>query len=184
MSKKGGTVAAAFIGSIILSVAISGVAGYFLFPKFTAPAFVHGEWETQAIIYDNELTWLDVPNTEVNITIKTNSIISCTYSSSSLIGLWSTLGTEQVKFYVALVVEGVGNKTTYVKYWDASGVTNNIEISSSFSSSYITGPLAKGTYRVYMAWRSVLDSTGNNYLIFNTPAANYTRSLTAMEIKT
>ncbi|TFG19115.1 MAG: hypothetical protein EU530_07205 [Promethearchaeota archaeon] len=179
---KGSGIAAAIIASILLSVAITGVAGYFLLPKFTAPAFEHGEWETQAIVYDNELTWADVPDTEVNITIKKNSRISCIYSSSYLIGLWGTLGSEQVKFFVALVVEGVGNKTTYVKYWDQSGVTNNIEIASSFSSHYVTDPLAKGTYRVYLTWRSVLDSTGTNYLIFNTPAANYTRCLSATEI--
>lgn len=184
MAKGGGAVAGAFIGSIILSVVITGAAGYFLLPKFTAPTYVYEEFNSSAQLNDNNLAWLDVPDTELNISIKKNSRISCTFSGSYLIGASSTLGSNSIRFEILLGVETAGNTTVYVKYLDNGGVSAFLEIASSFSMDYTTGVLPKGTYRVYLAWRSLADASGGNYFLFRTPSMDYTRSLSAMEIYT
>ncbi|MBN2156960.1 MAG: hypothetical protein JW776_13030 [Candidatus Lokiarchaeota archaeon] len=182
MAKGGGAIAGAFIASIILSVAIAGGVGYLLIPKFISPACEYEEFDSTAQLLDSDLTWSQVPDTELNITIKKNSRISATFSSSYSIGVSSSLGISGVKYEIALCVENVGNSTVYVKYLDMAGVSSAREICSSFSMHYITGSLSKGTYRVYVAWRSIQDPSGTNYFLFTTPLMDYNRSLTAIEI--
>jgi hypothetical protein len=199
MAKGGGAAVAAFIGSLVLSLAGAGVAGYFLLPRLFPgmegdpyipeepyiPAFAYEEFDSTAQCMDDQITWAVVPDTQLNITIRNNSRIYMTFSGSYLIGVSDTLGTQSARFEVFLgLTVGYGGKYAYIKYLDLGGVNDAREIAGAISMDFATIPLPNGTYYVQVWYRSLASVPGSNYLLFRTPAMDYSRSLMAQEILT
>ena len=181
MAKGGGAIAGAFIGSIILSVAITSAAGYFLLPmvypgmrgqETITPIFIYEEFDSIAQKLDDDTSWTVVPDTFFDVEIKNNnSRILCTFSASCLIGASSSLGTSTLSWEIYLDIFGpVVGKSEYVKILDHAGISYAREISTAFSMEMCTVPLEAGNYTVQVMWRSLGDVGGSNYLLFNTPS--------------
>ena len=66
--------------------------------------------------------------------------------SSSMVGA--------LQFYVSLVIEGVGNRTMMVAYYDTTAPGSYREIPVDITINYSTGILTAGTYTVGIYWRS------------------------------
>ena len=181
----------AFIGSLLLSVGISGAAGYFLLPRLfpgmegtplESHAYVYEEFGTTAQLLDSDTTWDFVPDTEISITVSNYSRIHCAFSTPYIIGASGSLGTQHLKFKIQLLILSIDDKITRLGYWDNGGVTAYREIGGSLYIEMTTPAVAAGTYNVTVAWVSEADFPGTNYLLFRTPSLNYVRSLSALEI--
>ncbi len=184
----------AFIGSLLLSVGISGAAGYFLLPRLfpgmeetpielpEPPAYVYQEFGTTAQLLDSDTTWDFVPDTNISITVRNNSRIHCVFSTPYIIGTSVSLGTDHLKFTLQLLILSIDDKITRLGYWDNAGVSNNREITGSLYIEMTTPAVPAGIYNVTVGWVSEANLGGTNYLLFRTPAFNYVRSLSALEI--
>lgn len=199
MAKGGGAIAGAIIGSILLSVVVTGAGAYFLLPRLFpgmngdpyipyTPAFEYEEFDSTAQLNDDDLVWTMVADTEIFITVQNDSRLTCTFSGTVLVGLWSGLGTGEVKYELALGVEDNATfgtdywKFAQIQYQDGDGVSNNRELSFPCAIELVTVPLEGAVYRVSLWWRSLQDATGSNYLLFHTPSFDYNRSLSALEV--
>ncbi|MFW9778505.1 MAG: hypothetical protein ACFFE8_06590 [Candidatus Heimdallarchaeota archaeon] len=194
----------AVAGSVLLAVIISSAIGLFALPLLypivyedvsTIPGFtdggivlqsIYGEFTTTAQILDSDNdTYISVPDTKLNITIQSNSRIVSVYSSLYILGVSGSLSPSQrVGFNVSLGIEGIGKKTTRISYFETSAYPATREFSSTFYLNFVSAPLPAGSYTVALSWISIQDQDGLSYLLFNTPAANFTRSLWIQEYKT
>lgn len=192
-----------FVGSVLVAVIISSVIGLFALPLLypivyedvsTIPGFadegivlqsLYKEFSTTAQIFDLEIgTYKPVPDTELNITIQTNSRINAVFSSIYILGVSDSLSPGQrVGFNISLGIEGMGNKTVRIAYFETSSYSALREFSSTFYLNFVSKPLPAGTYKVSLSWISIADLSGTSYFLFTTPNANFTRSLWIQEYK-
>jgi hypothetical protein len=192
------------IGSVLLAVIISSAIGIFAFPMLYPIVYgdvsaipgvtddgivvqsIYREFSTFAQIHDSETSsYNQVPDTRVNITIQENSTINAVFSSLYILGVSNTLGPSQrVGFNISLGVDGIGSRTTRISYFETGTFSANREFSSTFYLNFVSMPLPAGTYTVSLSWISIADQDGINYFLFNTPLANFTRSLWIQEYKT
>jgi hypothetical protein len=190
MSGKG--VIGGIIASVVLSVSIVGALGYFLLPVIFPSVgedqgivlqSIYLEANTIETLSDTETTYEKVPGTELNITINENSKILAQFSSSATLTLGSTF-TGGVNFFIALVVEGVGNRTVRIHFFENSGGVGYTRESPGFINTfYQTGTLASGTYIVSVYWKCESDATGSNSIGFFNYGGNKPRALLVQEIK-
>jgi len=195
MSGKG--VIGAIIASVVLSVGIVGALGYFLlpvvFPNIAEPPMeedqgivlqsIYHETTSPAVIHDASTTYEKIPETEVNITIQQNSRILAKFSGEALLQIGTTFSGE-VNFFVALVIEGVGNRTTRIHFFDNTGGGYGAirEYTQNLNDFYQTGALPSGTYTVSVYWKSEFDATDINQLFLSLIGAPTTRALLVQEI--
>ena len=91
---------------------------------------------------------------------------------------------EKIAIFFSVVVEGVGNKTFFISYYDSSGATGAYrQLTYNLYVNYVTNPLPAGTYNVAVYWQSRSDANGNNYLSLAHSAYNYSRSLWIQELR-
>jgi hypothetical protein len=193
-----------FLGSVLLAVIISSAIGIFAFPMlypiiygdvspipgYTDEGIVlqslYREFSTTAQILDDDNdSYIPVPDTELNITVQANSRITAVFSSLYILGISDSLApSKRVGFNISLGVEGIGNKITRISYFETSSYSAIREFSSTFYLNYVSTPLPAGTYTVSLSWISIEEYPSFNYLLFNTPNANFTRSLWIQEYKT
>jgi hypothetical protein len=129
------------------------------------------ERSSQAQIVDSATTsWVDVPDTKMNITIETNSRIYALFNSMYVLGVSNSLDSDRVAFNISLQIEGVGQRISRISYFEMGTYSDMREFSSTFTLNYMTEELTAGTY------------PGNNYLLFSTPSANFTRTLVVQEL--
>lgn len=141
------------------------------------------EVNTQASITDDsDSFYTDVPNTSLNITIKSQSRIFTSFNSPYILGVGDGFTAQRIAFNVTLGVEGVGNRTMRLASFDTGTTTSIREVASSVYIQYATNPLPAGTYTIKVKYISVTQFTNLGYLTFNVPTANFTRSLWVMEL--
>jgi hypothetical protein len=190
MSGKG--VIGSIIASIILSVSITGALGYFILPvvfptvsedKGILVQSIYHETTAQAVIYDNTLAYEKIPETELNITIRSNSRILATFSGVATLSIGVTL-SGSVNFFVALVVEGVGNLTRRIHFFDNTGGGYGAirEYTQDLDLFYQTEGLPKGNYVISVWWKSDFDATDINQFILSSVSVPKTRALLVQEI--
>jgi hypothetical protein len=142
------------------------------------------EVSTQAGISDESTSYVDIPDTEINVTIKAQSRIFVVFNSPYVLGVGDGFTSQRVAFNISLGVEGVGNRTTRLSSFDFGTTISNKEIGSTLYVHYGTNPLPAGTYTVNVKYKSLTAYAGlNGYLTLNVPLANYTRSLWVMEMQ-
>ncbi len=138
---------------------------------------------SQAQIIDSATSsWIDVPDTKMNITIETNSRIYALFNSMYVLGVSNSLDSDRVAFNISLQIEGVGQRISRISYFEMGTYSDMREFSSTFTLNYMTEELTAGTYEVSLSWISLIDHPGNNYLLFSTPSANFTRTLVVQEL--
>jgi len=185
MSSRG--ILGTIVGSIIGSVAVMTLLTIFVFPMFM-PGMqsivlqsIYVETSSQANIPDSQLTYQQIPDVEINITIKQNSRILATFAAEGSLTIASTL-IGAVNFYIAIVIEGVGNHTQRQHFYDGDGDGAIREFAVNLFDIYQTLSLPAGTYNVAIYWKSNADATGSNSLNLSTLAGNRTRSLLVQEL--
>jgi hypothetical protein len=187
-----GAIAGSIIGSIIGSVAIVAVLGFFLmpliFPAVNTNSIVvqskFGEWNSPAYVFDDQLNYIKMTDTEINITTGGNSRISMTFSAIGLLTLQPNFNVRN-SYNISLVVVGVSNRTFEVAYYDNSGATLAYrQLTFNLYSNYVTQPLPAGTYTTAVYWKSTFNATDTNSLsVSHATTWNRTRSLLVQEIK-
>ncbi|MHA2037498.1 MAG: hypothetical protein ACW98X_13770 [Promethearchaeota archaeon] len=190
MSGKG--VLGSIIGSVVCSVLIMSTLVYFMAPVlFPVPPdrdvvvqYKYGEWNTPSYIFDNDLTFQKMNDTEISITIDLDSRLYVEFSAIALLALGTTF-TVRSSYNISLVVAGVTNRTIMVLYFDdepAGGFFR--ELTYNLNINLLTDPLPAGTYTIEVYWKSTFDATGasNSLSVAHAPTYNYTRTLFAQEL--
>ena len=143
------------------------------------------EWDSAAFIYDyNVSDFIQMVDTEINISVEEGSQLAIEFSATSLMRLQSPFSGRS-SYDIAIVVDGIGNRTFEVYYYEGGGGTGFIqELVFNFNYNYVTAPLNNGTYKINVFWISTSDVPGNNYLSVAKSTRNYTRSLWVTELRT
>ena len=122
-------------------------------------------WQDESAIFDNQLTWSLMNQTQVNFTTSGNSSILAQFSAPYLVYLSATF-TGVVRYQVSLVIAGHGNTTTQIEYFNNGAATGSENEQSFFPTlTFMTGNLPAGTYNCSVWWRSIYDAPGSNQII-------------------
>lgn len=190
MSSK--SVIGGMIGSILITLGLVwGLAFVGFLPGVDTKNSVlqtkYGEWNSPAYILDNQLTYVKMPDTELTLTINTNSKLLVTFSAMAIMTLDAAF-TGRIGYNISLVVENVGNRTIQANYYDGAPATSYIrQISLNLFINYMTRNLAAGTYTVDLYWNSGYDAPGtqNSLSVAHLGATpfNFTRTLIVQELR-
>ena len=190
MSSK--SVFGSIIGSVLITLGIIwGLSFVGFLPgvdtKNTLIQTQYGEWNSPAYVFDHQLTPVKMPETELTITINSDSRLYVTFSAMAILTLTDTFTTRQ-GYNISLGIENVGNRTIQANFYDdAPAITSVIrQISINLYMNYMTPRLPAGTYKVELFWNSVFDAPGDNSLSVAhfggyTPF-NFTRTLLVQEL--
>jgi hypothetical protein len=191
MSGKG--VVGSVIGSVILSVVLTSALIYFMAPVFLPTSterdvvlqYQYGEWNSPAYIYDDDLVYEKMNDTEITITIEQDSRLFVEFSAIALLALDSTFAVRS-SYNVSLVVAGVTNRTMMVLYYyGGPSIGQFRELTYNLHMNLVTQPLPAGTYTIEVFWKSTFDTTGtlNSLSVAHAPTYVYPRTLFVQELK-
>lgn len=196
---SGGGSAGTILGAVVLSIVIIGGITYFGLPYFlpylnvpeepiadknTVYQTLYQEFDSEEFIYDHQTNYTAMNNTNMNITIKTGSRIAVVFNCPTILTMSTTFNGGYVMFHVALVIEGVGNRTNFVAFTDYGPATGFLrQVTEDLYINYMTDDLPAGTYNISVQWRSYVNMDGLNYLKNYSDLVNVSRSLMVQEIK-
>jgi hypothetical protein len=191
MSSK--SIIGSMVGSIIITLAIVWSLGFFgVIPgvdtKNTVLQTRYGEWNSPAYIYDDDLSYVQMTDTELTVTTSGNTRLLAIFSAMSIMTLDSSF-QYRVGYNVSLVVGDVGNRTIQVDYYDGSTATGDIrQLSMGIYINFLTPILPAGTYSIGIYWKSGFDATGtaNSLSVAHFGGAtdyNFTRTLLIQELR-
>ena len=146
--------------------------------------YQYDEWNTPAYIYDDDLSYQKMNDTEITITINLDSRLYVEFSAIALLALSDTFIVRS-SYDVSLVVTGVTNRTIMVLYYyGGPSIGQYRELTYNLHINLLTQPLPNGTYTIEVFWKSTFDTTGTNSLsVAHAPTYNYTRTLFVQELK-
>ena len=190
---SGKSVIGAMLGSILITIGIIWGLGFFgFFPgvdtKNTVIQTKYGEWNSPAYIFDNQLTYVKMAGTELNVTTSGNSRLLVSFSAMSVMTLDAAF-TYRAGYNVSLIVENGGNRTIQVDYYDGASTAYGFirQISMDLYINYLTPKLPAGTYTVNLYWKSGFDATGTQNSLsvahMGGTGYNFTRTLLVQEIR-
>jgi hypothetical protein len=190
---SGKSIIGAMIGSILITLGIIWGLGFIgFFPgvdtKNTLIQTRYGEWNSPAFIFDNQLSYIKMTDTELNVTTSGNSRLLVSFSAMSIMTLDAAF-TFRAGYNVSLLVEKAGNRTIQVDYYDGGAAYGSIrQISMDLYINYLTPKLPTGTYTVNVFWKSGFDATGstNSLSVAHMGGAsdyNFTRTLLVQELR-
>jgi hypothetical protein len=198
---SGKAVVGSMLGSILITVGlIWGLAFFDLLPglgtnttnivnpKNGVIQLKYGEWNSPSYIFDNQLTYVKMTDTELNVTTNGNSSLLVSFSAMSIMTLDAAF-TLRAGYNVSLRVEHIGNRTIQVDYFDGGAAYGSIrQISMDLYINYLTPNLPAGTYTVNVYWKSGYDATGtqNSLSVAHMGGStdyNFTRTLLVQEIR-
>ncbi|MFX1477634.1 MAG: hypothetical protein ACFFCI_05850 [Promethearchaeota archaeon] len=189
---SGKSVIGGMIGSIAITLAIIwglGFAGFFpgVDMKNVVIQTKYGEWNSPAYIFDNQLSYVKMEDTELTITASANSRLLVSFSAMSIMTLDAAF-TYRVGYNISLVVEKVGNRTIQADYYDGGPAYGYIrQISMNLYINYLTPNLPAGTYKVEILWKSGFDATGtaNSLSVAHMGGTgyNFTRTILIQELR-
>ena len=191
-----------FVSALISMILVAG-AGYFLLPLIypnineeieefeETPNIVlqskYIDVSTQVTLYDEDLDFVKINDTELSITTQGNSSLSVQFTMTTLMGI-SSLFVGHLYFEIVIVISGVGNKTIPVKYYRSSSGIDE-QNTQHIAINYNTGVISNGTYTIEAFWRSLESNAFYNYLrsyvwssgdgFYN----NYTRTIWVQELR-
>lgn len=139
------------------------------------------ETSSTASIGDTQTTYQKIPDTELIITTQGNSRLLATFTGEGSLTVDGSL-VGAVNFYVAIVIEGVSNRTMRIHFYDGIGYGAIREFAISLYNTYQTSYLPAGTYTVSVYWKSGADVTGTNSLNLSSLVGNRTRGLLVQEL--
>jgi hypothetical protein len=127
---SGKAVVGSIIGSILITLGIIWGLGFIgFFPgvdtKNTLIQTRYGEWNSPAFIYDNQLSYVKMTDTELNVSTSGNSRLLVSFSAMSIMTLDAAF-TFRAGYNVSLVVKNAGNRTIQVDYYDGGGAYGSI----------------------------------------------------------
>lgn len=142
------------------------------------------EWNSPAYIFDNEISYKKMQDTELTITIDHESRLFVEFSAIALLALDFTFSVRS-SYDVSLIVSGITNRTFMVLYFDDEPSVGQFrELTYNLHINLLTLPLPAGTYTIEVYWKSTFDATGTNSLsVAHAPTYNYTRTLFIQELK-
>jgi hypothetical protein len=189
---SGKSIIGSMVGSIVITLGIVwGLAFIGFIPgvdtKNTVIQTNYGEWNSPAYIFDNQLSYVKMEDTELTITASANSRLLVSFSAMSIMTLDGAF-TFRAGYNISLVVENVGNRTIQADYYDGGGVYGSIrQISMNLYINYLTPNLPAGTYKVEVFWKSGFDATGaaNSLSVAHMGGSgyNFTRTLLVQELR-
>lgn len=191
MSSK--SVIGSMIGSILITLGIVWSLGFFgVIPgvdtKNTVIQTKYGEWNSPAFIYDDDLSYVKMTDTELTITTSGNTRLLAIFSAMSIMTL-DSIFRYRVGYNVSLVVGDIGNRTIQVDYYDGQPATNYIrQLSMELYINFLTPILPAGSYNIGIYWKSGFNATGtqNSLSVAHTGGAtdyNFTRTLVIQELR-
>lgn len=125
-------------------------------------------WQNESYIYDYNLKWSLMNQTQMNLTINQNSKIFAQFSAPFLLSLDAVFSTE-ILFEVSLIIEGpsntvVANTTVPIYYYDGSSTGSIRQMNYYPTLTVMTNKLSAGTYNCSIHWISTYDAPGSNFL--------------------
>ena len=194
MANSLSVILASVLITLVAGSAIAFVGLPMLYPSISSEKkgiiqTVEKSWQDESYIFDTDLSWNLMNKTQLNLTISENSKIEATFSAPFLLSL-DTQFTTMARFEVALVIQGVGNTSTTIIYYDDTPASGHYRQISYFPTlSFMTGPLSAGTYNCTVQWKSAIDSpgTGNNLSVSHhnlNSAYHYDRWMRLEELST
>ena len=189
---SGKSIIGSMVGSIVITLGIIwGLAFIGFIPGVDTQNTViqtkYGEWNSPAYIFDNQLSYVKMEDTELTITASANSRLLVSFSAMSIMTLDSAF-TFRAGYNISLVVENMGNRTIQADYYDGGGAYGSIrQISMNLYINYLTPNLPAGTYKVELYWKSGFDATGaaNSLSVAHMGGSgyNFTRTLLVQELR-
>ena len=189
-----------FVSALISMILVAG-AGYFLLPliypnineeiETETPIIVlqskYIDVSTQTILYDYDIDFAKINNTELSITTQGNSSLAVLFTMPILMVIdGSFMGN--LYYELVIVISDIGNKTIPIKYYRSS--IGGIELDTKhIAINYNTGVISSGTYTIEACWRSMYEATGYNYLRSHFWSKddgfyiNYTRTIWVQELR-
>ena len=139
-------------------------------------------FETEARIYDHELTFQMMDNTTWLIDTQGSSSLNILFTAVGTISV-NSAWREKAEFIVDVVVEGVGNKAILHGFHDDGPAHGAYRlITYDISINLDTGILTAGSYNISVYWRSTVDGIGTNSFYIYDPGNDYQRALLFQEI--
>ena len=189
---SGKSIIGSMVGSIVITLGIIwGLAFIGFIPGVDTQNTViqtkYGEWNSPAYIFDNQLSYVKMEDTELTITASANSRLLVSFSAMSIMTLDSAF-TFRAGYNISLVVENMGNRTIQADYYDGGAAYLSIrQISMNLYINYLTPNLPAGTYKVEVHWKSGFDATGsaNSLSVAHMGGSdyNFTRTLLVQELR-
>ncbi|MHA1729127.1 MAG: hypothetical protein ACTSWY_10385 [Promethearchaeota archaeon] len=179
-------------GSVLISVIAMSAIIFFglpvIFPnnenivlqsKYVEISSLARIWDDQTASYQM------VSGTQTNITVQENSRIYAEFSAVGLLSLGQSFNTKS-DFVIALVIEGIGNRTIRLSLFDKDislpGISDFFQRTYTIYIQYVSDPLPSGTYNISVQWISVYNSLGDHELRLSPIGGEeYVRSLFIQE---
>ena len=194
MKKKSNFWASILVSGLISLIFIAG-AGYFILPLIYPNINEETETETenillqskhvdittQAILYDDDLDFVKINDTELSITTQGNSTLTDLFTMQVVILLGASF-SGFLSFEFAIVIDGIGNRTVPFMYYRDSAIGLE-RYSTDITINYLTGIIPGDTYIIEAFWRSTIDATGSSELKSYYSSINYTRTIWAQELR-
>ena len=158
-------IVATAIISVIAGAGIAYVAIPSIDPTYNAnTSITYKSWQDESYIFDNQLSWSLMNQTQVNISLSASAKLFVQFSAPFLLTLDTTFTGVQY-YLVALVIKGVGNTTEPIVYYDGSAGTGQYrQLTYNPTLTLMTGQLAAGNYNISVQWKSNSDAPGVNDL--------------------
>lgn len=191
---KGVSIFTTLVTSLIISVIVSAGLLFVAIPT-VYPSYVDSsslkfiqmdriELNTADSIHDGELVFQKMEGMEMHFTIKNQSSIFAQF-----VGDFETrvYFVDPWGFEIALVIEGVGNRTAPMRKTGTSDLINQYD-SHNIVITYLTSSLPAGNYTVGIYWRSIFAQPTQaaylytSYFDQNITHSNTIRTLTLWEI--
>ncbi|MHA1420058.1 MAG: hypothetical protein ACTSYH_10780 [Candidatus Heimdallarchaeaceae archaeon] len=179
-----------FFASVFVSLVIMAPVAFFVLPLFY-PSMkdetgviqsVYEEFDDVAYIEDDTVIYELINQTELVISTQGHSKLAILFTMQSVISISSTM-VGALSFEVALVVEGIGNKTLKQMVYQQVPFGSYREIPTAVTINYVTGKLAAGNYTIGVYWKSIYPKADINYLIgYTVPNFAFPRSIWVQEI--
>jgi len=169
---KGSKLGLAIIGSVLITLILVAVGGYFVLPL----VFPNIKAENDIVLQSNLVEINDdaymndtikdfelMNGTEISITIQNNSRIAASFSSTFLLFIDQTINAS-LWFEISLVIEGVSNSTFPIVFYPGSNLVDYEVFTPSVNINLMSTELNSGTYDITVYWRSLQDPNGINSL--------------------
>ncbi len=122
-------------------------------------------WQDESYLFDYNLQWSKMNQTQMNFTIDANSKIMAQFSAPLLLTVDSSF-TGTLYFAISVVIEAsnntvIGNTTAPIIYYnDAPASGHFIQLNYYPTLNLMTPNLPAGTYNCSVQWRSTIDAPG------------------------
>ncbi len=181
-----------FFASVLTSILILAPVTYFvlpvLYPNMKQGVVIQSTYvnfDTEAYIYDDELTYKMMDETTYTITTQGDSSLIVLFTADGIMTL-DTVFTQKSAYHIALVISGEGNRTIYVDWFEgttpAAGTIR--QLTYDITINFATGSLIAGDYTISVYWKSNFDATGtyNSLSVNHNNSYEYDRSFWIQEV--